>query len=1213
MEDLDLIQCRYGTRIEVWKSRASKHGRRLIPLAAPQAPPKHFTDEELKQQYGIHLATRLQADADGKEAKWADIDDDEDDWAPDTIEWTDGTKITLSHNDPAAQLAEEQAVAEAERKRLEEEKRAKMPPPKTTTSVGPNAKVLKLGANAPPKQGGIALKTSSDKPTLVSKPIPSAPVRSPWASLPPVDKVPPVEINPPTQIQLPRVQQGDSYPSEATQPPVPSPAMEIAADSFTRTPRDSQGGSQGQLYNSQSGRYEPVISGRRGSVRRDQNFRPPSVLQRPSQQDAPGPAEPSAAFQTQRSGSQQSGSRWERRASSTVSGGSGPQARRMSLSKAAMDAQPQHLDSQPLQSPSTPDPLQVKVSADGMPLSNVDGPPAHTTSAVPQQSQDTNQSVVSPQAGRQQLANLTATSVMHKDLDAQKEAQKQLMKEKRDLAIRRKKEEEEREEAAKKERIRKLMEAHGMEPLEKKSQQKEPEKSESEVRQVAQSEAKPEDTPALPQGAAPTTVLPDAKAPVPDASGVSSQQGMVKVHGSSLVNGITSAAESSKGEQSKAPVLDQRISPPKLDSTPRLEERLASPAINGETSKNQRGPSVPASPETRNQNTYRPQRQQPWNNVPRDSDAYNAGWITGGMTTHSASTGNLWGPPTNHKALGNGTFDRSIQRPQSRPPPYQEHHLQHTPQPIGPPKQAQRARESPDSGRTPFAGQPPAAEDFQTMPSYPSSDTQLHVTKRSNNTSRPISAEQSMPSSQPESAIQPLSQRSPERLAQGADGQVASLSAWSNFQSTSAKEDQERRQLAAQQHAVRLAEEARTGVRYEPQRPILHETWRQVKVDEQDGQRKVVSVAKGPNQSDSLPTHQIANDLRIPSLQSPAHIGPLVSSGRGSRFFPIMGQGFQNQQRAASYTAGYNRSPSPPPPDSIHHPAYARNQQHPLVNLPIMKPKPTVKLPPAMVSSQSAPGLTDARAAPLRAVSQPLVKNPSWQDRFDGLLGVKKPTISPEQKSAEVAGFSETKVPLELPSEALSAAVSLPSKEDDRQSPNISLSVFSKAVEQEEALFEEREFGSTPTVNFPIPDSAWQKPKQSKHSKAKRGSPKAIHPISKEPFILSLVGIDEQIAKGLTLFINIPGMGFPKSKTLPPINATSIYYNGGRGHRNFSGNQKSHRGGRLRDSSGHHSGQKPTTNVPSGGQTDHPPNAQGRGSWSKGHSHWANQRVPNVA
>ena len=45
------------------------------------------------------MTSRIQEDGTGGEAKWADIDDDEDDWAPETIEWNDGTKVTLAHTE----------------------------------------------------------------------------------------------------------------------------------------------------------------------------------------------------------------------------------------------------------------------------------------------------------------------------------------------------------------------------------------------------------------------------------------------------------------------------------------------------------------------------------------------------------------------------------------------------------------------------------------------------------------------------------------------------------------------------------------------------------------------------------------------------------------------------------------------------------------------------------------------------------------------------------------------------------------------------------------------------------------------------------------------------------------------------------------------------------------------------------------------------------
>lgn len=747
-----------------------------------------------------------------------------------------------------------------------------------------------------------------------------------------------------------------------------------------------------------------------------------------------------------------------------------------------------------------------------------------------------------------------------------------------------------------------------MAPLEKKEpEKKEAEKTQSEVKQVAKREVKHE-VPELPTPPQESVASPAAAAPpnppVSDSSGTPKQYGMMKVHGPSLVNGLSSASERPTEGNSKAPAPEQRISPPKADPASRPDERIPSPMVNGDIFRNQRGPSIPGSPETRNQNLYRPQRQQPWNNVPRDPDNLTSGWTAGGMTTHSTPTGNLWGPPTNHRALGNGTFDRSIQRPSSRQAPYQEQHVPHTPQPIGPPKR------SPESSRAPFTGQIPTVEDFQTMPSYPSSETPIIAAKREDNVSRPIGVEQSITSSQPGPSMQPRPQISPERLPQGQVGQTASLSAWGNFHSTSAKEDHEKRQQALQQQAARVAEEERTGIRYEPQMPTLNETWRQVKIDEEAGQRRVIAVAKGSNQAESVASHQVNGDIHIAPFPHQAHIGPLASSGRGSRFFPTAGQGLNNQQRSASYTMGYNRSPSPPPPDGIQHPAYARSQQHPLVNLPIMKPKPTVKLPPAMVTAPPTPVMAESQVAPLRAVSQPLVKSPIWVARINGLFD-RKPNKSPEKKPAEVAGFSETKVPLESPNVTFSAAVSLPSKDGSRAIFDVVDSVATKAVEDEEALFDEREFGSTPTVSLPTADPNWQKPKQSKHNKAKRGSHKVLEPIlvdsqSREAFAFSPEDKDQ-------VFINLQGMKIPKSKTMPVLSTPSTHHAGNRGYRNFSGHMKAGRGGRSREVSANFDGQKPASSGLLRGQTQRTPNTQSRGNWGKGQNSWANQRVSHMA
>jgi hypothetical protein len=292
--------------------------------AAPPPETKQVTDEVLKQ-YGIHLATRLQSDdpINGKQANWADIDDDDDDWAPETIEWTDGTKITLPQADGAPPAAPEPSPSPAIKDvKVLEVVKPKSPAP-TQASASPTVKPSGFGSG----RAGLILKGASEKPTLVAKPPgPPTPVKSPWASLPPVEKVAPVAIDLPQQNQQPppnRFQQRDPHGFQG----MPPPAKEIAADDFSRTWRDTPSNTSRELYNSQSGRYEPVNDNRRGSVRNEHHSRGPALLHRPSQQD--GPAEPSAAFQTHRAGVQDGG-HGRRRTSSNVSGGSGAFARRMS-------------------------------------------------------------------------------------------------------------------------------------------------------------------------------------------------------------------------------------------------------------------------------------------------------------------------------------------------------------------------------------------------------------------------------------------------------------------------------------------------------------------------------------------------------------------------------------------------------------------------------------------------------------------------------------------------------------------------------------------------------------------------------------------------------------------------------------------------------------------------------------------------------------------
>ena len=1184
-------------------------------LAAPQPAQKHFTDEELKQQYGIHLATRLQADGDGKESKWADIDDDEDDWAPETIEWNDGTKITLSQNDSAAILAEEQAAAMIAKERLAEENKSKMSAQqKPTTTVGPNATVLKPRSAAQPKSGGLVLKTPSDKPTLVAKPAAPAPVRSPWASLPPVEKVPPVDIHPPSRPSPSRPLQNESQGSNVMlPPPPPQAAMQIAADDFTRTRRDTQNGNLGQLYNAQSGQYEPANTGRRGSVRKDQNFRPPSVLQRGPTHDQHGPAEPSAAFQTHRSGTQQDAVPWTRRGSSTVSGDSGPHDRRASMNKGTdvpripYDLLQQRRESQPLQSPSTPGFGPNQASQRGSSPAQ-QTPQSAIQSPAMQQSQlhqEPGSATGSPYQNRNLASEPTAPNT--RDDVA---AQMQLMKEKRELAIKRKKEEEEREEAAKKERIRLKMEKLGLPPLEEKREpvKKTIEKRAAESLKVEQKEVEKVEstlddrqTPSQLQELPSSLPVSPPKPPVPDTTGTPQQYGMMRVHSTSSTNIPQSVSERLFVEKTRAQATNPLNSPPGLEAKPEQDEQSPTPMVNGVQKQMD---TISQKPSSDVQHLVREQRQQPWNSGTRDNNSY-SGWNgpNAGMAREQSVSNSVWGPPSQQRTLGNGTFDRSVQRPQSR---QQEQFSSPALAPIGPPRHLQRLREVPHA-RANDISPTPMVEDFQTIPTFPPSEAPTPST-RPEITSRQTSGDQQTSPPQVTATTQPSLQISNAEGPSSRSGiQKSSLAAWGNFHAA----DVEKNRQLSQQHAARLAEEARTGIRHEPSLPVMNETWRQVKVDEHGGQRHIIGVSRGQNTHGQSVTQDGNGDIRSSSFTNVAGVAPALSVGvgRGSRFFPSAGRGIQPYfQGIPPFLPGYSRTPSPPPPDNDIHPVFTGDRRRPLVNLPVIKEKPKVRLPPSVTTPAQSPKMAEVRVTPLRAASQPLVNNPSWQDRFNGLLGVKK--TSPEKRFALVAEFSATKVPLDSPEVQVSASVSLPPKRGDGTSR--SLEVYSKAMEDEEALFENREFGSLPAVLIPsiVPEIGWSPAKSMRRGQYKQSRlSKEVEATSRES-----LRVEKELTtnNGVTLiFVNLFGMVASRSVPVARPGGQNLGQ-GVQRSRNASGNMKPIKPYKSRDNSGSY-GHTPTHNPnhsPKNAHSGPPrnivqagPNSQTRQP-SKSHSPW---------
>lgn len=600
----------------------------------PPPPPKQFTDEELKQQYGIHLATRLQADEGSKEAKWADIDDDEDDWTPETVQWMDGTKSTVAaveSQPPPPPPEEPKPVVKPQSPAPTSKPTTPVPsaPKTTTTLTGGTKTILKPGAHAPKPKG------QPDKPTLVAKPSTAAPVKSPWAPLPPVEKVSPIAINPPAQQPQPPSRYPRDVPGHDTMPPASLPAKEIAPDDFNRSWRDERGNRE--LFNSHSGRYEPVRDIRRGSIRDGNPRQQPSVLQRPPHD---GPAEPSAAFQTSRSSADVP--TWgRRRNSSNVSGGSG----RMSLDMRGADHPPVTMNNMPRRESQSIHPVDggmpgvQRHALPPRPLSNDQQPSALAPGPSPSMSlvqpasplgSITSQDATTPGGGAP-MQNLVEVQqrVMHDNIDSIKLRKQKEM------------EREAKEEAERKERLRKKMEALGFTDEPKKDKEASP-------------SGPPHKSP-LKERVVPALIQSPPKPPIPTSEGEVAQYGMIKVHQPQPVK-KAAPADSMKPRAARPAPSSADKAQPELE--PKLSTALAP------------GSSVPSL--ARESNTKRPEQTQahlPNQTQPQppslQPNQTSATWSNTPLPQQSRPwTSSLWGPPQpKDRALGNGTFGQQVAPP----------------------------------------------------------------------------------------------------------------------------------------------------------------------------------------------------------------------------------------------------------------------------------------------------------------------------------------------------------------------------------------------------------------------------------------------------------------------------------------------------------------------------------------------------------------------
>lgn len=932
----------------------------VFTVAVQPPPPKHLTDEELKQQYGIHMTSRIQEDGGGTEAKWADIDDDEDDWAPETIEWTDGTKVTLTHTDhpppPTDQILDQSKDAVPPPEQIVAKDSIKIAAPKPTTSVGPNPTVLRLGANAErqAKAASISSKGTNDRvPSASTSPAPP-PAKSPWAPLPPVERVSPV--NPPVQVaQQPRGAGPVSYPPRDDVRYGQLPPQEIAADDFNRTWRETAPDAPRELYNSRSGRYEPVQDNRRGSWRHDQGPRPPAVLQRPNPVESGGPAEPSAAFQTHRS-SHQEGMGWNRRrTSSNVSGGSGGFGRRMSFGRTDA-APPRYMDGRrgsltngmvdPAlmgreHGPSHEHPLPQQYAAPGW-----GGPGPRSASAA--------SSVEQQQAA--------IASVPEPPQEDPVVLQERIMKDARAQARQRRLEQEEKDRIEREERIKKKLAALGPPP-----EKPQPQRKESEGRKQSQSaeSRKPPQTPAAPP---PATLHSPPKPPVPEPTGEPKQYGMMKVHHPDAVKKLVAANERDRvaekhPEKPASPSQARRVPP-----SPREQKREITTTVNTVKQADAELQPVDALPD---------EHESHWRgnlNIP--SSTYTPWSTHPTVDSNPSSIKNPWTLLNSDRTLGNGIFEQSLGGFPSREPPL------HTPLGLD------------QSNMPPQAFSGP--QESASVAALPSPETR-------------------------HAALDPLSSlRRPGPIGPPSSQQIAPKLTWGNLHLSIAERDRLTQERARQNF---LANKGKPNphmigveAEWKPHRGASNKTTQKPATG--------VAPGPGGLKNNVPPSNPLTGlDVPADGLPfTDNHTRSIASvPARSSRFFP---QATEVSKRATTEKHDHQRSPSPPPPEEIStHPVYFGDSGRPLVHLPNPKPvvKLPPKALAAPATPAPAPTFASMAAAPPRGPPAPASTAISWQEKINGLFGKKTPV---ETKSAlAITSATKEPLDVQLPAAAVSVSL----------------------------------------------------------------------------------------------------------------------------------------------------------------------------------------------
>ncbi|KAK5117390.1 hypothetical protein LTR62_006008 [Meristemomyces frigidus] len=1055
---------------------ASKVWNKNRPVAPP--PPKHFTDEELKQQYGIHLATRLQTDENGKESKWADIDEDEEDWVPETVEWMDGTKSTLAPSE-AVVLEEKQQAAQAAIQ--QQQKPAEPTRPVLAlkkTELGPQKTILKPGNAA--KQAAQTLRSATgspagDKPQLKAKDTSGTPARSPWAQLPPVEAIP--LINPPVQDTRPRALALPSQDARAYNQDIPPPpAREIAADTFRRFGPEGQNAPQ-QLFNSANGQYEPAPEGRRSSMRQDPSIRKPSLLQRPSQ-SGQGPAEPSPAFQTRSSSNTDGPPSWAaRRRGSNVSQGSGFSGRRMSVSR-----------------PSELPPAfeEDRRSSDGSGLTNQVGAPAlhRDGTGRPQFSQQNawdQQMPPKPQPGA--------------EVDDPVKIQERIMREKRDVARKRREEDSARESKEKEERLKARLAT--LEGAGKSRKEREAEA----VAKAAEKKA------ALEKPAEPPR---KAASPTPDKD-VSVKAGPTATNQGATMESSLTVQSAAKEEKAPSPLPQKMSQPTNLPTRPATEPQAEAPRAHLSPRAHSRVPASQQPPPYRSPaTTYSSpgdRKVQPFGRSSLANDTFSAipGWNT------SAPNGNVWGS----SGIGNGTFDKSSAY--ALMPMSQQNSTLLPPPGMGRPSSNNRVSPPSRSQESQLPGlassQAPEQQRGFPPPGIESRPENTWGASRHNGTSPAsgLGRQTNLPAPIAPPSRAQLQQQQPQQREAAAAWQHAAQTLPNQFTAdagTAARKQQQGQQQDTAPAPVygtiketfkkTSSEQGKLGGprRFESTEYTIHD---------QQGSRSVSALSPAPPSTQTQPSgpvptssplgqsyiQGVENTVRIPDgSRNPAHGGTDMQQ-------PPLAPANVRQQPLTAYHGNVNfiagplpgvlsgpmKDASPPPPETSKHPVYGQDMGHPTVRLP--RAAPRVKLPPALAATtspdQQPQNITQVPGRPVQwgppGVARPLVQNNEWQARFNGLFNrahvqtevPPSPPGTPPKSAGSVAALaitSSTRAEMDDALESLSAKISLPTSPPRRTATADGFTVDDRCnvvskPSIDDMFNEELSFGSLPIVRVP--------------------------------------------------------------------------------------------------------------------------------------------------